>query len=889
MSDMKVTLVLDAEQLKKGVVEVKSKLAEVTGQKNTQIKGDATQLKSAITDAQKSLAGMAASIFAISKVWSTFTSTINQAIDNARAQVIADRMLEAQLLATGNAAGISAGRLKELASELQKVSNMGDEAITQNLTVPLTTFKSISGPIFERTMKAVLDLNAVIGDPNNPGSMRSVTMQLGKALNDPITGLTALRRSGVSFTESQKETIRTLVESNRILEAQTVILDEMEAQFGGAAAAAVNSAIQMKNAWADMLESMGMATLPVLDGINLAFANFFSLLAEQHGAAFANQQDAMLASFKTSNDFATGLSLNFSAFADFIIGSVAYVHSAINGLTKTARTSMTELVKYVWNVVDSLPTALADAVTGMNDWKQVKDIVLGVGDGFDAVSAQVQNTNNEMHMNMNFMLSGFRDYEKNFADITQKSVAAYQQQLGQRKALQQQLEELGSGTSGGSSVQVAAAETEYQKLLKLLQKYHFDASLENLSAYEKESAILQKKFDEEAAIIANALANKEITQIESDAKMAELDGIYNGRRLVFLNKSIEDAKKLNGQGLAEQEADLAKYYEAVKFADASYMQWKTAMLRREVALMQVSDEEKKNLLKKLLADLELERIAAAAKPQSTKSWFFGDILGYDPDDPEDIEKIEAIKSNYHNLSQSLSNIANGMMSLNRQRRDEELAAIDEQAAREKWSAEKTMNMRQQITKQYEAEERKLKRIQKAMSLASAVINTAEGTTKALSLGPIIGPIMAAIISAMGAVQIGIISAQKFADGGLFRGQGGPRDDKNIIAVSDGEYIVNAAATRRNKALLDAINYGSNMPITQKFNYQTGGVVSSSDGLHSALNRLEKRLEMINLNIAALELQTTIINHAPDVKTTVERHEIVRLKEQKLGREYGFGL
>ncbi|MFG3340527.1 phage tail tape measure protein [Glycomyces sp. NPDC048151] len=48
---------------------------------------------------------------------------------------------------------------------------------------------------------------------------------------------------------------------------------------------------------------------------------------------------------------------------------------------------------------------------------------------------------------------------------------------------------------------------------------------------------------------------------------------------------------------------------------------------------------------------------------------------------------------------------------------------------------------------------------------------------------------------------------RFPTGGLFHGRGGPREDANIIAVSDGEFIVNAASTARYRSLLEAINSG----------------------------------------------------------------------------------
>lgn len=56
-------------------------------------------------------------------------------------------------------------------------------------------------------------------------------IQLGKALNDPIIGMGALRKVGVAFTEAQKEQIKTLQESGDLMGAQKIILNELGNEF----------------------------------------------------------------------------------------------------------------------------------------------------------------------------------------------------------------------------------------------------------------------------------------------------------------------------------------------------------------------------------------------------------------------------------------------------------------------------------------------------------------------------------------------------------------------------------------------------------------------------------------------------------------------------------
>ena len=141
--------------------------------------------------------------------------------------------VEAGLISTGQAAGFTSKELQKMASDLQAKTLFGDEVILKDATAQLLTFTNISGEQFARTQKAALNLATRLD-----GDLKSASIQLGKALNDPIANLSALSRSGIQFSKDQKEVIKSLAETGRLAEAQTIILDELEKQYGGAAEAA---------------------------------------------------------------------------------------------------------------------------------------------------------------------------------------------------------------------------------------------------------------------------------------------------------------------------------------------------------------------------------------------------------------------------------------------------------------------------------------------------------------------------------------------------------------------------------------------------------------------------------------------------------------------------
>lgn len=174
----------------------------------------------------------------------------------------AEAKLAAVIKATGGAAGFTAKQLIKEAAALQKVTTFGDEAII-NAQAIIATFKQIKGDAFKATTEAVLDMAIALDQ-----DLKSAAIQVGKAMNDPILGATALSRAGVQFTEQQRKMIRTFVESNRLFEAQAIILNELEGQFGGVARAFAQTdtgkLVQLKNVLGDIGETLGSIFTPAL-------------------------------------------------------------------------------------------------------------------------------------------------------------------------------------------------------------------------------------------------------------------------------------------------------------------------------------------------------------------------------------------------------------------------------------------------------------------------------------------------------------------------------------------------------------------------------------------------------------------------------------------------
>ena len=141
----------------------------------------------------------------------------------------------AVLKSTNEMAGLSMKELEESAKSLSS-NTMFTRSDVFGMQSLLLTFTSVKDKIFNEAQPAIMDLAQRMG-----GDLKGASIQVGKALNDPIVGMTALRRVGVSFSEDQKAVIKRLQETGDLAGAQKIILKELAVEFGGSAKAAFDA------------------------------------------------------------------------------------------------------------------------------------------------------------------------------------------------------------------------------------------------------------------------------------------------------------------------------------------------------------------------------------------------------------------------------------------------------------------------------------------------------------------------------------------------------------------------------------------------------------------------------------------------------------------------
>ncbi len=217
---------------------------------------------------------------------------LKNATDAAMEAESIQAQLNAVLASTGGAAGVSADMANELAISLGLMTKFEDDAIVSGENM-LLTFTNIGKDVFPDATSIMLDMSQALGQ-----DLKSSAIQLGKALQDPVKGVTALQRVGVTFTDEQKTMIETMAEAGDVAGAQKLILAELSKEFGGSAVAAGNTASgvweRIGNVLGNVSETIGGALLPTITEFGQSMATY---LANPETQAFIGQLATQIGAF----------------------------------------------------------------------------------------------------------------------------------------------------------------------------------------------------------------------------------------------------------------------------------------------------------------------------------------------------------------------------------------------------------------------------------------------------------------------------------------------------------------------------------------------------------------------------------------------------------------
>lgn len=267
------------------------------------------------------------------------------------------RATDQVIKSTGGAAGVTAEQVSALAEKLSLTAGVDDDLIQKNENL-LLTFTNVQNrvgegnDIFDQATAAALDMSVAMGE-----DMKSSTIRLGKALNDPIKGLTSLSKVGVTFNDQQREQIKAMVEAGDAAGAQKVILAELNKEFGGQAAAQADAGDKLKVAWDNAKETLGKVLLPVVQRVSTWLAERLPGAVEKTRAFFDDKLKPVLRDV-----------------FDWMKRNVPPIVRAVGTAFREVGEWLAENVPPVWRQVRRVIAAVVDFIK--ENWPKVRDIIV---------------------------------------------------------------------------------------------------------------------------------------------------------------------------------------------------------------------------------------------------------------------------------------------------------------------------------------------------------------------------------------------------------------------------------------------------------------------------------------------------------------------------------
>jgi phage-related protein len=302
---------------------------------------------------------------------------------------------EAVLKSTGQAANVTAKDVTGLAESLSHMSGVDDEAIQsgENLLLTFTRVRNEVGAgndVFNQATRAALDMSVAMGT-----DLQSSALLVGKALNDPIKGMTALGRAGVQLTAEQKDLIKGFVETGDVMSAQKIILGELETQFGGSAKAFGDTLpgelAKAKNSFEEVSGQIVTQMLPAITRMLQGFSDFLVWL-QVNWPRFRQTVEEVFNAVRNAGQQAVDYyRANIQPAVQSILAAIQgfwrIFGDTITNVTRTAFEAITNLIRAQLNIIKGVVELALAILRGdwSAAWNAIKSIVQNVWNSITAI------------------------------------------------------------------------------------------------------------------------------------------------------------------------------------------------------------------------------------------------------------------------------------------------------------------------------------------------------------------------------------------------------------------------------------------------------------------------------------------------------------------------
>ena len=336
------------EKVNSQLKETKKDLAAAEAESGTfteKVKGKFSQLKDKIKDTF-SAENIKAGLGAVGVAVGTF---LKSSVDTASNAEKTNANLAQTLKSTKGVAGMTMQSLNDLTQAMVNNTTFSGGEVKAGEAM-LLTFTNIGKDVFPQATSAMLDFAQKMGtDPTN------AAMTLGKALNDPVNGLSKLTRSGVTFTDQQKKQITTMQKAGDTAGAQKLMIAELNKEFGGQAAAAADTYAgkqkQLQNQLNSVKSAIGTALIPILQALIKPITPVLQAIAQ----------------FVTANPKLTAAILAVIAVVGTLVGGI----SLMNTVMSMVAVAQTVALGPILLVVAAVAALAAGAIAVVTHWSQI--------------------------------------------------------------------------------------------------------------------------------------------------------------------------------------------------------------------------------------------------------------------------------------------------------------------------------------------------------------------------------------------------------------------------------------------------------------------------------------------------------------------------------------
>ena len=321
-----------------------------------------------------------------------------------------------QLELTGKSIGLTFEELQKASEDLQNNSIFGDDDILENVSNQLLRVSGLTKDSFLEAQQVIVDMSSALDQ-----DLSTSALQVAKALQDPIQGISSLSRVGISFTKDQEQFIKKMVETGDTVKAQGVILDILSGKFQGVGKAVSESVFgqlsKLKNTFLNLAEVIGGRLVPIIQPFVEKITNLLQNLQKSNPEVldFAVKLGAVLAVVGPVsigigllvsnisllvNPITIGITLlaGLTSGLDYLAKKFQFVSTIINGFNTILFSMLGALGKYIELTIEfgSTLVKVGSIVSDTFGLEKVSKFGEGVSKTLEDVSKAVGSASNDL-------------------------------------------------------------------------------------------------------------------------------------------------------------------------------------------------------------------------------------------------------------------------------------------------------------------------------------------------------------------------------------------------------------------------------------------------------------------------------------------------------------